>query len=169
MRIILLLLLAVVVAETFKTYSKYKVPKSGSLLKRGGWKGLKVAGETSIGIASLTAALAILSSIEGNTDPGDKEMLERIAKERERLIALNSTNWTAPLAWGGSASGIVVLVTFIIVFRCIRRNNRTRKDSREEIKLVSVSASREKEPSGLQPTGLQFGDVGEFQIKTANI
>ena len=153
MRIIWLLLLAVVVAETFKMYAKHKAPKSGSLLKRGGWKGLKVAGETSVGIASLTAALAILSSIEGNTDPGDKEMLERIARERQRLMELNDPKWMSPLAWGGSASGVIVVLVFIIVFRCIRRN-RSRNENREEIRMVSVSASREKDQAGLQ-----FGDV----------
>ena len=161
MKILCLLLFVVVAAETFRVPVKNRASKSkASLMKRGGWKGLKVAAETGAGIVSLTAALAILSSIEGDTDPGDTEMLERIAKERERLMALNSPSWVSPVAWGGSASGIAVLMTFVIIFRCIRKN-RTRKESREEVKMVSVSRSREMEPSGIQ-----FGDVGEFQIKT---
>ena len=154
------LLLVVIVVETFKVPLKHKAPKSkASLMKRGGWKGLKVAGETGVGIVSLTAALAILSSIEGDTDPEDTEMLDRIAKERERLMSLNSSNWVSPVAWGGSASGIVVLMAFVIIFRIIRKN-KSKQESRKEVKMVSVSTIREKEPSRIQ-----FGEVGEFQIK----
>ena len=122
--------------------------QKGSLLKRGSWKSLKVAGETSVGIASLTAALAILNSIESNADPTDAVLMEKIAKERKRLMALQDTDWVPHLAVGGSVSSVIIVLVFLIVFRAIRRK-----------RAGNRSMNGNGGESQREGAGLQFGDI----------
>ena len=149
-----MLLVILISVESFKAPLKKGGVKKNKLLKKGGVNVLKVMGETGVGVVSLSVALAILNSLEADTDPSDKEMLTLIGKERERLMSLSSSSWVSPVAWGGSATGIAVLVTFVCIFRIIRKK-KSRQGERKEVKMVSVSTIKENDA----PSGIQFGEV----------
>ena len=123
-------------------------------MRKGGGHVLKVIGETGLGVVSLSAALAILNSLEAETDPTDAEMMSLIGAERERLMSLNSS-WEYPL--GGSAAGISALVIIIFLIRMIRNRNRKSSSSKQgemkETRIVIGSAVKD------QDNGLQFGDI----------
>ena len=142
-----------VLAEAFKASLKKGGLKKKLGLRKGGGHVLKVLGETSLGVVSLSAALAILNSLEAETDPTDADMMALIGAERERLMSLNSTSWESPIAWGGSAAGISALVIFIFLIRMIRNRKSNKQDERKKTTIVIGSAVKEQE------NGLQFGDV----------
>ena len=141
--------------EAFRAPLKKGGVKKNKLLKKGGVSVLKVMGETGLGVVSLSAALAILNSLEADTDPSDQEMLTLIGKERERLMSLSNSSWVTPVAWGSSATGIAILVIFVCIFKIIRRK-RTKQGELKEKRMVTVSTVKEQNTS---PSGLQFGDV----------
>ena len=151
MKVLCVFLMVFVASEALMLPIKSKGSyQKGSLLKRGSWKSLKVAGETSVGIASLTAALAILNSIESNADPTDAVLMEKIAKERKRLMALQDTDWVPHLAVGGSVSSVIIVLVFLIVFRAIRR-----KRSRDGNRSMNGNGGEIQR----EGAGLQFGDI----------
>ena len=149
-----MMLLTLLLVEAFRAPLKKGGVKKNKLLKKGGANVLKVLGETGLGVISLSAALAILNSLEADTDPSDQEILSLIGAERERLLSLSRSSWVTPVAWGSSA-GISILVFFVFIFRIIRRK-RSKQGERKETRRVTVSIVKEQNTS---PPGLQFGEV----------
>ena len=145
-----MILLILVLSEAFKASLKKGGLKKKGGLRKGGGHVLKVIGETGLGVVSLSAALAILNSLEAETDPTDAEMMSLIGAERERLMSLNSS-WEYPL--GGSAAGISALVIIIFLIRMIRNRKSSKQGEMKETRIVIGSAVKD------QDNGLQFGDI----------
>ena len=144
-----MILMMLVLAEAFKASLKKGGLKKKSGLRKGGGHVLKVIGETGLGVVSLSAAIAILNSLEAETDPTDEDMMALIGAERERLMSLNSSSWNSPIAWGGSTAGISALVIFIFLIRLIRNR---KQDGKKKTTIVLGAAVKEQD-------GLQFGEV----------
>ena len=120
-------------------------------MKKGGKQALKIIGETGLGVVSLSAVLAILNSLEADTDPTDKEMMSLISAERERLMGLNRSAWESPLAWSGGVAGLSALAIIIYLIRMIRNRKFRKQRETKETRIILGSARKDKD--------LQFGDI----------
>ena len=158
-----LMIMTLLLVDAFRAPLKKGGLKNNKGLKKGGGHVLKVIGETGLGVVSLSAALAILNSLEADTDPSDAEMMSLIGAERERLLSLNSSSWETPLACGGSAAGISVLVICVCLIRIIRNRKSSNQGEVKETRTVTVSAVKE------QNSGLQFGDVSMKNLQSLDI
>ena len=135
-------------------YDALKPPLKKGGLKKGGKRALKVIGETGLGVVSLSAALAILNSLEQDTDPADEQMMSLISAERERLMGLGRSAWESPLAWSGGAAGLSALAVILYLIRMIR-NRKIKKEKETKETRVIIGSARKDEESG----SLQFGDI----------
>ena len=121
-------------------------------------KTLKIVGEAGLGVASLTAAIGILNSLENSLAPEDHEMKKLIEAERQRLLGLASNIWSTPWPYTGGFGGLATLALVLYLIRVMRRRNSRKQNVTGDQGLTTVvfgKPRRENEDDEV----IQIGDI----------
>ena len=120
-------------------------------------KSLKIMGEAGLGVASLTAALGILSSLEKSLAPEDTDMKKLIEAERQRLLGLASNVWSTPWPYTGGVAGLSTLALVLYLIRVMRRRISRRLNENGDQGTTTVIFGNPRKETDEEY--IQFGDV----------
>ena len=159
MRFVILLLVVIIISASTEGLKSFKAGKKTK-------KTMKIAGEAGVGVASLTAAMAILNSIERSLAPEDKEMKNMIELEKKRLMGLSSSVWNSPWPYGGVASLVMLALATYIIRILKRRSSRAQQADVKDhgtTRVVMGRARIDEEKDGRRQED-ECITVGEIQI-----